>query len=160
MAPGPQRTARSKFPRWLVVVLVVVPVLCVLSCVGLPIGVAIVGNNQRETYRKALDAVVLPPDIRRVSEDSTGTALCLDECVRVQRTYRSAWSPERVYETFATELRRLGYRCSSFCEWAGRSAASSQWRGPKVSASLSVDATNAWLVVPAGAVWVPRDPPP
>ena len=68
----------------------------------------------RYRLERKLDAIVLPADIRLVSQEHEGW-MCLDVCSTLRRRYSSRLSREQTHRVFAAELERLGYQCLAGC---------------------------------------------
>jgi hypothetical protein len=72
-------------------------------------------DRLRPGLAKTLDAVVLPADMRRVTDFYWGNAWCFDTCLTLTRRYSSPLPREETYRVFAAELERLGYQCVRDC---------------------------------------------
>jgi hypothetical protein len=59
----------------------------------------------------AADKLAFPPELTLVDETSTGNRLCLEECVRLSRTYTSPFPDEATITIVVTTLEKAGYRC-------------------------------------------------
>lgn len=80
--------------------------------------------------RDDANALALPPEIVVVQDTSSGSQLCLEECLTLRRTYSSASSKQTTFQAFATALQRAGYHCDTFCSGfaADGGSRTSTWR--------------------------------
>jgi len=109
--PAKTRVGR---PRALLIIGGVVAAVAVL--VGVLVGVlALAGRVEQHFVRpglaKTLDQIVVPAELRLISEDYWGNWLCFDTCPTLTRRYSSPLPREETYRVFVAELERLGYQC-------------------------------------------------
>jgi Protein of unknown function (DUF2510) len=94
-------------------------------------------HRLRPGLQKTLDQVIVPAELRLVSEDYSGNSWCLDACPTLTRRYSSPLTRQETYQVFAAELERLGYRCVRYCGEVDASA--DAWAQPsKQSPEISL----------------------
>ena len=123
--PDPARSpTRSR--RRMGVIVAVAAVFIVAVCVIAP--VVFVGSMLGPSLGELTDAadeLKFPPELTLVHETSTGNRMCLDECVRLSRTYTSPFPAEATTKIVVTALEKAGYRCvippltTVNCDWCG-----------------------------------------
>jgi hypothetical protein len=90
----------------------------------------------RPGLEKTLDQVIVPAELRLLSEDHWGNRWCFDACPTLTRRYSSPLSMEETNRVFVTEFERLGYECIRYC---GQLDGTATWAQPgKRSSELSV----------------------
>src|SRR5262245_28616990 len=119
--PAPAATPAgrpSRARRWVWATLAVVAGLAVA---GVVTGVWLVERSTPSAgeYGDAVDALALPPEFTLISETEYGNALCLDECLRLDRRYSSPSSLDDTFQIVYDALRAAGYQCESPCRYFG-----------------------------------------
>jgi hypothetical protein len=111
----------------------------------------------RPGLEKTLDEVVLPAELRPVTQYFWGVWGCIDVCPTLTRRYSSLLSREETHRMVAAELRRLGYQCIRTCGQLDSSAWVQPGKGQR-SPELLLDVRFTADVDRDAVVHYPKDP--
>jgi len=147
---------RTGMPRALLIIAVLVTAVAVLFGV-LELLDRVQERLLRPGLEKTLDEVVLPAELRPVTEYFEGVWGCFDMCPTLTRRYSSPLSTEETHRVVAAELQRLGYQCIRQCGQADESAWVQPGKGQR-SPELFLQVSLTTDVDRYAAVHHPKDP--